>query len=79
MYFLERPLKEALAFKGRNLFLKKIKIKVNFFPKGHICPQHSLPTRDIYVPTAVKGLNITINKLIDPSKLVPKCWFNDLT
>jgi hypothetical protein len=28
-----------------NLFLKKIKIKVNFFPNGHICPY------------AVKGLN----------------------
>jgi hypothetical protein len=27
-----------------NLFIKKIKIKVNFFPKGH-------------VPSAVKGLN----------------------
>jgi hypothetical protein len=40
-----------------NLFSKKIKIKVNFFSKGHICPSRSLPTRGIHVPSAVKGLN----------------------
>ena len=72
-----------------NLFSKKIKIKVNFFSKGHICPSRSLPTRDIHVPSAVKGLNkcdIYINRQCTyivfilqcqkVQKQLPKCHSN---
>jgi hypothetical protein len=31
--------------------------------KGHICPQRSLPTKDIYVPSAVKGLIEVVTKV----------------
>jgi hypothetical protein len=41
-----------------NLFLKKIKIKVNFFPKGHMSLTQST-NKGAYMslPSPVKGLN----------------------